>query len=123
MLYAAAWAQTSRAARAARPGPTPAPVEGPPSPPLRQQERSEHPWAASYAAGAVTMLGLVAARPPARSSYVPEGLMKLERKHGWLLVGIALWNFVVWGTFIKNLAASHASGEDRPVATTSRTRS
>ena len=40
--------------------------------------------------------------------------MKLERKHGWLLVGIALWNFVVWGTFIKNLAASHASGEDRP---------
>ncbi len=40
--------------------------------------------------------------------------MKLERKHGWLLVAIAIWNFVVWGTFIKNLAASHAAGEDRP---------
>jgi hypothetical protein len=40
--------------------------------------------------------------------------MKLERRHGWLLVGVAVWNFVVWGTFIKNLAQAHASGEDRP---------
>lgn len=61
VMYAAAWAHTSRAARAARPTPTPAPVEGPPSPPLRQQEAAlEYPWAASYAAGAGTMLGLVA---------------------------------------------------------------
>jgi len=25
--------------------------------------------------------------------------MKLERKHGWLLIGIAIWNFVVWGLY------------------------
>ena len=40
--------------------------------------------------------------------------MKLERKHGWWLIVIAVWNVVIWGTFIKNLAASHSSGEDRP---------
>ncbi|WP_051551334.1 YihY/virulence factor BrkB family protein [Nocardioides sp. URHA0020] len=61
VLYAAAWAHTSAAARAARPAPTPAPVEGPPSPPLRQRgSELEYPWAATYAAGAATMLGLVA---------------------------------------------------------------
>ena len=60
VLYAAAWAHTSREARAARPEPTPAPVEGPPSPPLRTPGEVEHPWAASYAAGAATMLALVA---------------------------------------------------------------
>ncbi|GAA4734613.1 inner membrane protein YhjD [Nocardioides endophyticus] len=60
VMYAAAWAHTSPAARAARPAPIAAPVEGPPSPPLRQQEALEYPWAASYAAGAGTMLGLVA---------------------------------------------------------------
>lgn len=60
VMYAAAWAHTSRAARAARPAPTPAPVEGPPSPPLRHQANGvEYPWAASFAAGAATMLGLV----------------------------------------------------------------
>lgn len=61
VLYAAAWAHTSAAARAARPAPTPAPVEGPPSPPVRQHDRDlEYPWAATYAAGAGTMLALVA---------------------------------------------------------------
>ncbi len=60
VLYAASWAHTSAAARAARPDPVPAPVEGPPSPPLRQQEALEYPSAASYAAGAATMLALVA---------------------------------------------------------------
>jgi len=61
VMYSAAWAHTSAAARAARPAPTPAPVEGPPSPPVRQQDRDlEYPWAATYAAGAGTMLGLVA---------------------------------------------------------------
>jgi membrane protein len=61
VLYAAAWAHTSRAARAARPAPAAAPVEGPPSPPVRQHGSGlEYPWAASYAAGAATMLGLVA---------------------------------------------------------------
>jgi hypothetical protein len=40
--------------------------------------------------------------------------MKIERKHGWLLVGVAVWNAVIWATFAKNLAEAHASGEDRP---------
>ena len=62
VMYAAAWAHTSREARAARPEPVAAPVEGPPSPPLlRRDERElEYPWAATYAAGAATMLGAVA---------------------------------------------------------------
>ncbi|MDF1602318.1 YhjD/YihY/BrkB family envelope integrity protein [Nocardioides sp. YIM 152315] len=59
VLYAAAWAHTSPAARAARPVPVAAPVAGPPSPPVRRPD-VEHPWAAPYAAGAATMLGLVA---------------------------------------------------------------
>jgi membrane protein len=61
VLYAAAWAHTTRAARAARPDPTPTPVAGPPSPPLRPSRDVEYPGAASYVAGALTMLGLVAA--------------------------------------------------------------
>jgi hypothetical protein len=40
--------------------------------------------------------------------------MKLERKHGWLLVGVAAWNVVIWLTFAKNLYQAHSSGEDRP---------
>lgn len=40
--------------------------------------------------------------------------MKLERKHGWLLVGVAAWNVVIWSTFAKNLAAAYSSGEHRP---------
>ncbi len=39
--------------------------------------------------------------------------MKFERKHGWLLIGVAIWNFVIWSTFAKNLAAAHSSGEER----------
>lgn len=40
--------------------------------------------------------------------------MKLERRHGWLLLGVAAWNVVIWLTFAKNLSQAHASGEDRP---------
>lgn len=40
--------------------------------------------------------------------------MKFEKKHAWLLIGTGIWNFWVWGTFIKNLAAAHARGEDHP---------
>lgn len=58
VLYAAAFAHTSPAARAARPEAGEAPVQGPPSPPVRPEP--EHPWAASYAAGALTTLGAVA---------------------------------------------------------------
>jgi membrane protein len=58
VLYAASWAHTSAAARAARPAPVPPSVEGPPSPPVRDEP--EHPWAWPFAAGAALMLGLVA---------------------------------------------------------------
>jgi hypothetical protein len=39
--------------------------------------------------------------------------MRLERKHGWLLVGIAAWNFFIWVTFARNLSNAYADGEDR----------
>jgi len=39
--------------------------------------------------------------------------MTLERKHGWLLLGVAGWNVVIWLTFAKNLHAAYADGEDR----------
>ena len=40
--------------------------------------------------------------------------MKLERKHGWLLLAVAVWNVVIWLTFAKNLSAAHSRGEDHP---------
>ena len=40
--------------------------------------------------------------------------MKFERKHAYLLIGVAVWNFVIWATFAKNLAGAHSAGEDRP---------
>ncbi|CUR60288.1 conserved exported hypothetical protein [metagenome] len=40
--------------------------------------------------------------------------MRFERKHAWLLIGVAVWNFFIWATFAKNLASAHSSGEDRP---------
>ena len=40
--------------------------------------------------------------------------MRLERRHGWWLMALAVWNAFIWLTFAKNLYAAHASGEDRP---------
>jgi hypothetical protein len=40
--------------------------------------------------------------------------VKFERKHGVLLLAVAAWNLFSYATFAKNLAAAHASGEDRP---------
>jgi membrane protein len=60
VLYAAAWAHTSRAARAARPEPQAALVEGPSSPPLRQRDDDSRQWVTPYVVGAITTLGLVA---------------------------------------------------------------
>jgi membrane protein len=63
VLYAAAFAHTSREARALR-GPEPAaPVAGPPSPPLAARpavEAGGPAWVTPYVAGAVSTLGLVA---------------------------------------------------------------
>ncbi len=58
VLYAAAFAHTSPAARAARPAPADPTVHGPPSPPVRGDV--EHPWAAPYAAGALSTLATMA---------------------------------------------------------------
>jgi membrane protein len=63
VLYAAAFAHTSRAARALRVPEPAAPVAGPPSPPLAARpavEESAPAWVTPYAAGAVSTLGLMA---------------------------------------------------------------
>jgi hypothetical protein len=39
--------------------------------------------------------------------------MRFERKHAWLLIGVAAWNFFIWLTFARNLANAYADGEDR----------
>ena len=39
--------------------------------------------------------------------------MQLQRKHGLFLLGVAVWNFITWGMFTRNLYAAHTSGEDR----------
>lgn len=58
ILYAAAWAHTSRAAREAR-GSDPHRVQGPPSPPLEQAAATRARWARPFAAGGAAMLVLV----------------------------------------------------------------
>lgn len=40
--------------------------------------------------------------------------MTFERRHAWLLLGVALWMLVTWSMFIKNLSEAYAAGEDRP---------
>jgi membrane protein len=63
VLYAAAFAHTSRAARARRVPEPAAPVAGPPSPPLAARPVADEPapaWVTPYAAGAATTLGLMA---------------------------------------------------------------
>ena len=39
--------------------------------------------------------------------------MKFERRHAVLLLGVAVWNVVTFGTFTRNLWAAYESGEDR----------
>lgn len=60
VLYSAAFAYTSPSARAARPEPVAAPVAGPPSPALEVRVDDPPAWRAPYAAGAFSMLGLMA---------------------------------------------------------------
>lgn len=40
--------------------------------------------------------------------------MRFTKRHAWLLIGVAVWNFFIWLTFAKNLSAAHARGEDHP---------
>ncbi|GAB2968286.1 SCO4848 family membrane protein [Nocardioides montaniterrae] len=40
--------------------------------------------------------------------------MTIGRKHGWFLVGVAIWSFVIWGRFIKALLDEHAKGTPEP---------
>ncbi|MGZ4454849.1 MAG: SCO4848 family membrane protein [Nocardioides sp.] len=40
--------------------------------------------------------------------------MQFERKHAWLLIGVAVWNVFIWLTFAKNLSAAHTRGESHP---------
>ena len=118
VLYAAAWAHTSRAARAQRVPEPAAPAQGPPSPsaatqhPLGPAGANGRPgWVAPFAAGGATALGAGRRTPPT----LRKGpRMSLERRHGWLLLGIAAWNVLIWLTFAKNLSAAYAAGEDRP---------
>lgn len=39
--------------------------------------------------------------------------MRFERKHGVLLLTVAVWNVLTFGMFARNLWAAYASGEDR----------
>lgn len=39
-----------------------------------------------------------------------NGVVKLQRKHALVLLGIAAWNVITWATFIRNLAKT----EGRP---------
>jgi len=40
--------------------------------------------------------------------------MSPNRRTGWFLVAVAIWNVVIWLTFAKNLHQAYADGEDRP---------
>jgi hypothetical protein len=40
--------------------------------------------------------------------------VRFSKKHAWLLIGVAIWNFFIWITFAKNLSAAHSNGEDHP---------
>lgn len=39
--------------------------------------------------------------------------MSLERRHGWFLVAVAGWSFLIWATFARNLYDAWSDGEDR----------
>ena len=39
--------------------------------------------------------------------------MRFERRHGVLLLAVALWNVVTFGMFARNLYAAYSAGEER----------
>ena len=55
--------------------------------------------------------------PSTRSAVEPVRYSQtrdFRRQHAVLLLAVAAWNVFSYATFAKNLAAAHASGEDRP---------
>ena len=111
-MYAAAWAHTSREARAPRErAEQAAPVKGPQSPdrcPVTagpgSRRRAGCPFAPWRPARALRR------RSPSVGCD-SEGLsMRLERKHAVLFLAIAAWNVFICATFTKNLTAAHAVG-------------
>ena len=40
--------------------------------------------------------------------------MTFTKKHAWLLIAVAIWNFIIWGRFIKALTDAHAAHEVHP---------
>ncbi|WP_435771984.1 SCO4848 family membrane protein [Nocardioides sp. SYSU DS0651] len=41
--------------------------------------------------------------------------MRLERRHAILLLAVAAWNVLSFGSFARNLYAAYDAGEDRAV--------
>ena len=39
--------------------------------------------------------------------------MRFERRHGLLLLAVAVWNVLTFGMFARNLWSAYASGEER----------
>ena len=39
--------------------------------------------------------------------------MRFERRHAVLLLGVAVWNVLTFGSFARNLYAAYAAGEER----------
>ena len=116
MMFAAAWAQTSREARAAR--------ESRPARPRRQGRvrlgqprpspgvlvrrlrwgRRKNPIPHRLRGRRCQHAGADGRRTPHRQ---PEGpIMRFERKHAVLFLAIAAWNVITYATFTKNLIAA-----------------
>ncbi len=62
----------------------------------------------------VAAAGLIGGDPRRLDPAREDGGVKIQRKHAVLFLAIAAWNVLTYATFTKNLAAAHASGEDRP---------
>ena len=123
VMYAAAWAQTSREARAARESVQHAHAVKDASawvshdlPPVssdagRGRGRRTNPIPHRLRGRRRQHAGADGRRTPHRQ---PEGpIMRFERKHAVLFLAIAAWNVITYATFTKNLSAAYQSGEER----------
>ena len=123
IMYAAAWAQTSREARAARESVQHAHAVKDASawvshdlPPVSsdagsRRGRRTNPIPHRLRGRRRQHAGADGRRTPHRQ---PEGpIMRFERKHAVLFLAIAAWNVITYATFTKNLSAAYQSGEER----------